>query len=981
MRARGRRDRGRARASCGSATAGRSTSSTGCAARARRRGAARRAATASSSALFAAPLPAPRARPRRRGARRRPRACDAAHDALARAARARRAPAARALDARARCTTLLERARPCASARTRSPTACRSRRPEAIRARRFEAVFVCGLQEGEFPRGAAPEPFLPDDDRRALATAIGLRAAAARGPARPRALPLLRLRLARRAAAGAERRALATRRATRRSPSFFLEDVRDLFGELPGARARSLSDVTWDARRRRRRAAEWERALALRGPRVADRRRPAAAAPSRPCSSALAERDAVSASALERFADCPVKWLVDDLLRPTRSSPIPSRWCAAATPTRCWSAPTARLREETGAAAGHAREPRRRRSAILLEALREQQARVPALAEADARARGGAAARVRPAALPAPRGRRRTARFEPEHLELAFGSRRRGAGSSSATACSVRGKIDRVDVWDGHGARARLQERQARRRLQGRAAGSREPRSRRRSTCSSSRELLGLRAGGRRLRAARRRGPPAARAGARRTCDGRSAADFVDNDRRDAEEFDARARLRRASAVGEIAGEMRARRAAAVARTPAPGAAAARTPRSAGARTDGRAGVHRRAARRRSSAATASLLVRAGRGQRARRRVLVERFVRGGARGRACAVDADPRDHVHREGGGRAEGARAAALPRARASASRRATPRARGSRRSTASARACCARTRSAAGHRPRVPRARRARRRARSAIDAFDRALEEFLRDGERPRAARAGRRLHARTSCARWSRTALLAAAQPRAARARAAGADRAAAPAGERARGWRPRRSRPRCASSGGRGAGKQVHAAHRERSSAARTLLGAAAGAAARRARRLRRAWRVKPGEREGAARTRRARRVLDEALDGLRRRSARPHRAVRSTTRCCASCSTLLRRAATTRLKRGRSALDFEDLELLARDLLAADPAIREPLRASASRTCWSTSSRTRTRCRTSCSSCSRATTCSASATSTSRSTASATPT
>jgi superfamily I DNA/RNA helicase len=27
--------------------------------------------------------------------------------------------------------------------------------PEAIRARRFEAVFVCGLQEGEFPAGAS----------------------------------------------------------------------------------------------------------------------------------------------------------------------------------------------------------------------------------------------------------------------------------------------------------------------------------------------------------------------------------------------------------------------------------------------------------------------------------------------------------------------------------------------------------------------------------------------------------------------------------------------------------------------------------------------------------------------------------------------------------------------------------------------------------------------------------------------------------
>ena len=73
--------------------------------------------------------------------------------------------------------------------------------------------------------------------------------------------------------------------------------------------------------------------------------------------------------------------------------------------------------------------------------------------------------------------------------------------------------------------------------------------------------------------------------------------------------------------------------------------------------------------------------------------------------------------------------------------------------------------------------------------------------------------------------------------------------------------------------------------------------------------------------------------------------------------------------------KRARSALDFEDLELLARDLLAGDDGLREQLRRSASRTCWWTSSRTRTGSRTSCSSCSSATTCSASATSTSRST------
>jgi ATP-dependent helicase/DNAse subunit B len=46
--------------------------------------------------------------------------------------------------------------------------------PLAIRARRFEAVFVCGLQEGEFPAGGASDPFLSDADRREIAKASGL---------------------------------------------------------------------------------------------------------------------------------------------------------------------------------------------------------------------------------------------------------------------------------------------------------------------------------------------------------------------------------------------------------------------------------------------------------------------------------------------------------------------------------------------------------------------------------------------------------------------------------------------------------------------------------------------------------------------------------------------------------------------------------------------------------------------------------------
>ncbi|MGA9859635.1 MAG: hypothetical protein WBQ18_17355, partial [Solirubrobacteraceae bacterium] len=47
--------------------------------------------------------------------------------------------------------------------------------PLEVRARRFRFVFVCGLQEGEFPLPARPEPFFSDERRRELASASGLR--------------------------------------------------------------------------------------------------------------------------------------------------------------------------------------------------------------------------------------------------------------------------------------------------------------------------------------------------------------------------------------------------------------------------------------------------------------------------------------------------------------------------------------------------------------------------------------------------------------------------------------------------------------------------------------------------------------------------------------------------------------------------------------------------------------------------------------
>ncbi len=118
--------------------------------------------------------------------------------------------------------------------------------PLSIRARRVSAMFVCGLQEGEFPRPARPEPFLPDEVRRQLAEASGLalrarddvlddeRALFYAVASRPQAVLGLSYR------SSDEEGHPAVR-------SFFVDDVRDLFtARLDDERAiRSLASVTW----------------------------------------------------------------------------------------------------------------------------------------------------------------------------------------------------------------------------------------------------------------------------------------------------------------------------------------------------------------------------------------------------------------------------------------------------------------------------------------------------------------------------------------------------------------------------------------------------------------------------------------------------------------------------------------------------------------------------------------------------------------
>jgi ATP-dependent helicase/DNAse subunit B len=313
-------------------------------------------------------------------------------------------------------------------------------KPEAIRARRFEAVFVCGLQEGEFPSGASPEPFLPDEDRRAVARASGL------------VLPVREDRLDRErflfytCCSRAERLLVLSSRSSDeegnpQAESFFVEDVRDLLAPGAEVRTRSLSEVTWRPEEAPT-AAELERALAAAGA----RREEPLPGPlgAEPLLERLGAREAVSAGALERFADCPVKWLVEDLLRPLELVPDPEAMVRGDYAHSVLEHTYRRLREETGdrrVTPGNLARAER----ILLEELRERRS-LFRLSPKQTRVRA-AARRLEFDLL---RWLRREAEadgaFEPEHLELRFGG---DTPVEVADGLHVRGRIDRVDTNDG----------------------------------------------------------------------------------------------------------------------------------------------------------------------------------------------------------------------------------------------------------------------------------------------------------------------------------------------------------------------------------------------------------------------------------------------------------------------------------------------------------------------------------------------------
>ena len=193
--------------------------------------------------------------------------------------------------------------------------------PLEIRARRFAAVFTYGLQEGVFPRPARPEPFLSQDRRRELAACSGLRLGAGED-----ALDRERYLLYTTVSRATERVYLSYRSSDEEGnlalPSPFIADVCELFvPDWPQRRRRRLlSDVVWDTAH-----APTERELArslaaARAPAEGEQPEPGRTL-GEPALGRLRHVEILSAGALESYASCPVKWLVERELRPEPLEP------------------------------------------------------------------------------------------------------------------------------------------------------------------------------------------------------------------------------------------------------------------------------------------------------------------------------------------------------------------------------------------------------------------------------------------------------------------------------------------------------------------------------------------------------------------------------------------------------------------------------------------------------------------------------------
>jgi ATP-dependent helicase/DNAse subunit B len=317
--------------------------------------------------------------------------------------------------------------------------------PLALRARRVRTLFLCGLQEGVFPQPLPSEPLLGPEQRRGLAQAAGLLI----GPHRDQLASeryLLYACLSRPESELVLSWHDASDDGTPCAPSLFIEDICDVFDDSlrVDARRRSLGELHWPGPGPLPAALAYrERALACepRSPRAID-----------PLTepmllSELKDSTVWSASALETWARCPVRWFVERMLRAKDVEPEPEPMSRGALAHAVLKDTLHELKETTGSAR---LTPDNLTAALeLLRAKLEQLAGSFKLSASPERA-AGALRRLRAdlerylehaAEIESP--------LEPTHLELEFGFEQDGLPSLElGEGVRLRGRIDRIDVDD-----------------------------------------------------------------------------------------------------------------------------------------------------------------------------------------------------------------------------------------------------------------------------------------------------------------------------------------------------------------------------------------------------------------------------------------------------------------------------------------------------------------------------------------------------
>jgi ATP-dependent helicase/DNAse subunit B len=317
--------------------------------------------------------------------------------------------------------------------------------PLSIRARRVRMVFACGLQEGVFPAPATPHPLLGEDQRRGLAAASGLTLHGAVDPLAAERYLLYAL-----VSRPRERLTLSWHSADEDGApvarSLFVDDVRDLLSPVLGERLV----------RRYAGASDWP-GPGMRTGTFAERTLSVGVGPAglvpppiQPLGDErvlddLRARPLWSASSLETWTSCPVKWFVERFLRAGEIDPRPEPIARGGLAHAALKTTLERLRERTGSARltpaslGLAKR-------LLAEALAEHEPHHPLS--------------VAPERLPGARRRlkvdlerylqcaaEQAGPLEPTHLELEFGFDQDGLPALDlGEGVRLRGRIDRVDI-------------------------------------------------------------------------------------------------------------------------------------------------------------------------------------------------------------------------------------------------------------------------------------------------------------------------------------------------------------------------------------------------------------------------------------------------------------------------------------------------------------------------------------------------------